>query len=82
MASLNKDYVYCIHNEIYVGRNSVVGVETRYGLGGLAIESRSGVEVFRTSPDRPWGPPTLVYSGYLLSFLGVKRPGCGVELPV
>jgi hypothetical protein len=23
-----------------------------------------GDEVFRTRPDRPWGPPSLVYNGY------------------
>jgi len=21
-------------------------------------------EIFRTSPDRPWGPPSLLYNGY------------------
>jgi len=36
---------------------------TRYGLDGPGIESRLG-EVFSTLPDRPWGPPSLVYSGY------------------
>jgi hypothetical protein len=24
----------------------------------------SGGEIFRTCPDRPWGPPRLVYNGY------------------
>jgi len=23
-----------------------------------------GGEIFRTRPDRPWGPPTLLYNGY------------------
>ena len=23
-----------------------------------------GVEIFRTCPDRPWGPPSLLYNGY------------------
>ena len=27
---------------------------------------------------RPWGPPSLVYSGYWSSFPGAKRPRCGV----
>jgi hypothetical protein len=26
-------------------------------------KSRWG-EIFRTRPDRPWGPPTLLYNGY------------------
>ena len=41
-----------------------------------------GDEVFRTPPDRPWGPPSLLlYNGYQVSFPGVKRPGCGVGHP-
>ena len=23
-----------------------------------------GGEIFRTRPDRPWGPPSLLYNGY------------------
>jgi hypothetical protein len=23
-----------------------------------------GGEIFRTCPDRPWGPPNLLYNGY------------------
>jgi len=38
-------------------------------------------EVFRTRPDRPWGPTNLLYNGYRVSFPGVKRPGRGVDLP-
>jgi hypothetical protein len=38
-----------------------------------------GGEIFRTSPDRPWGPPSLLHSRYRVSFPGVKRPGCGVD---
>jgi hypothetical protein len=36
---------------------------------------------FRTRPDRLWGPPSLLYNGYRVSFPGVKRPGRGVEYP-
>ena len=38
-------------------------------------------EIFRTCPDRPWGPPSLLYNGYRLSSPGVKRPGRGVDHP-
>jgi len=31
-------------------------------------------EIFRTRPDRSWGSPFLLHSGYLVSFLGVKWP--------
>jgi hypothetical protein len=38
------------------------------------IESRWG-EIFRTCPDRPWGPPSLLYNGYWV-FPGRRmRPG-------
>ena len=31
-------------------------------------------EIFRTLPDRPWGPPSLVYKGYRV-FPGDKAGG-------
>ena len=46
-----------------LGRDSSVGIATRYGLDGPGIESRWG-EIFRIRPDRPWGPPSLLYNGY------------------
>ena len=60
------------------GLGSVVVIATAYGLDGPGIESRWG-EIFRTSPDRFWGPPSLLYNGYRV-FLGVKvRPGCDAD---
>jgi len=35
---------------------------------------------FRTRPDRPWGPPSLLYDGYRV-FPRIKRPGRGVNHP-
>jgi hypothetical protein len=35
-----------------------------------------GGEIFRTCPDRPWGPPSLLYDGYRVFPGGIKRPGC------
>ena len=46
------------------GRDSPVGIATRYGLSGPGIE-------FRTRPDLPWGPPSLLYNGYRV-FTGAK----------
>ena len=40
-----------------------VGIVTRYGLEGPGIESGWG-EIFRTYPDRLWGPTSLLYNGY------------------
>jgi hypothetical protein len=36
---------------------------------------------FRTRPDRPRGPPTLLYNGYLIAFPGVKWPRHGADHP-
>ena len=59
-------------NEFFTfgGPGSVVGIATGYRLDGPGIESRWG-EIFRTCPDRPWGPPSLLYSGYRV-FPGLK----------
>jgi hypothetical protein len=34
-----------------------------------------GGEIFRTCPDRPWGPPSLLYNGYRVFPGGRMRPG-------
>jgi hypothetical protein len=44
------------------------------------IRGRGG-EIFRTPPDWPWGPPSLLYNGYRVSFPEVKGPVRGVEHP-
>jgi hypothetical protein len=41
-----------------------------------------GDETFRSRPDRPWGPPSLLYNVYRVSFPGVKRPGRGASHPI
>ena len=40
-----------------------------------------GGEIFRVRPDRPWGPSSLLYNGYRVSFPEVKRPGRVVDHP-
>jgi hypothetical protein len=56
------------------GSGSIVGIATGYGLDGPGIESRWG-EIFRTCPDRPWGPHSLLYNGYRVFPGGRKWPG-------
>jgi hypothetical protein len=56
------------------GPGSVVGIATRYGLDGPEKESRWG-EIFRTCPDRPWGPPSPLYNWYRVFPGGKERPG-------
>jgi hypothetical protein len=62
-----------------MGRESSVGIATRYGLDVPGIESRWG-EIFRTRPEWRWGVSSLLYNGYRV-FQGVKRPGRGVDHP-
>ena len=39
-------------------------------------------EIFRSCPDRPWGPSSLQYNEYRVSFPGVKRPGSWPPTPI
>ena len=49
---------------LYVlGRDSSLGIATRYGLGGAGIGSRWGRD-FPYPPDRPWNPTSLLHNGY------------------
>jgi hypothetical protein len=56
------------------GPGSVVSTVTGYGLDGLGIESWWD-EIFCTCPDRPWGPPSLLYNVYRVFPRGKERPG-------
>jgi len=38
------------------------------------IESRWG-EIFRTCPDQPWSPPSLLYNEYRVFSGGKEQPG-------
>jgi hypothetical protein len=62
------------------GRDSSVGIATRYGLGVQGIESRWGQDF--PHPSRPalesTQPPQTMGTG---SYPGVKRPGRGVDHP-
>jgi hypothetical protein len=62
------------------GRDSSVGIATRYGLDGPGIESRWGRDF--PHPSRPaLGPTQPLYNGYRVSFPGVKQPGRDVDHP-
>jgi hypothetical protein len=56
-----------------VGRDSC-GLEVRRSNPGAG-------EIFRSRPDRPWSPPSLLYKGYRSAFPGVKRSGRGFDQP-
>ena len=68
---------YCIK----MGRDSAVGIATRYGLDGPGVESRWVGEIFHTCLDRPWGPPSGLYSGYWV-FPGGKVAGAWRWQPI
>jgi len=63
----------------FMGRGSSVSIAPRYGLG-VRGSNPGGGEIFRIRPDRPWGPPSLLYNGYRV-FPEVKRTGRCVDHP-
>ena len=58
----------------FVDRDSSAGIATRHGLDCSGIDFRWRAEIFRTRPDRSWGPPSLLYKGYR-AFRGDKAAG-------
>ena len=67
-------YIASWYRTSAASRDSSVGIATRYGLDGQGIESWWGGEIFRTRPDRPCRPPSLLYKGYRV-FPGGKAAG-------
>jgi hypothetical protein len=64
---------FVIYSSELGGRDSAFGIAIRYGLDGPGIESQWG-EIFRSRPDRPWSPPSLLYNRYRV-FPGGKAAG-------
>jgi len=60
---------------LYCGPGSVVGIATGTGSTVRGSNPGGGGEIFRTFPDRPWGPPSLLYNGYRVFPGGKVRPG-------
>jgi len=64
-----------------MGRESSASIATRYGLDGLAIDSRWG----RDLPilcKQAWCPPSLLHNGYRVSLPGKKWSESGVDHPI
>jgi hypothetical protein len=40
-----------------------------------------GGEILCTGSDQPWGPPSLLYNEYQVSFLRVQQLGHGIDHP-
>jgi len=67
-------------HEYHVGRESVVGIATDYGLDGTEIKTRRGRDMPHKS--RPAvGPHSLLHNGYQFCSPGVKWPRCGFDHP-
>jgi hypothetical protein len=62
------------------GRDSSVGIATRYGMEGPGIESRCGARFSSLVQTVPGAHPASYTMG-TGSFPGVKRPGRGVDHP-
>ena len=62
--------------DIIRGPGSIINIATGYGLDG---SNPCGGEIFRTCPDRHWGPPSLLYNGYWRFSGGKERPVCDAD---
>ena len=51
---------------------SILRLATGWTVRG---SNRGGDEIFRACPDRPWGPPCLLYNGYRVFPGGKERTG-------
>ena len=60
-----------------IGPGSSVGIATDYGLDSPG-SNPSGTR-FSARPDRPWGPPSLIYIGYRVFPGGKVRSGCAAD---
>ena len=66
--------IFCSSYLYNVGRvaQSAQRLATGWTLRG---SNPGGGEIFHTCPDRPWGPPSLLYNGYRVFPGGKERPG-------
>jgi len=62
------------------GRDSAVGIATRYELDGPGIESRWGARFSAPVQNNPGAHPASYTMG-TVSFPGVKWPGRGLDHP-
>jgi len=71
-------------------RNILPGIESKFFsfpassllATGWTVQGSNprGGEIFRTCPDRPWGPPSFLYNGYRVFPEDQERPGRDADL--
>jgi len=61
-------YIY-----IYIEEETQISRATRFGLT-VRGSNTGGGDIFRTRPERPWVPPSILYSGYRV-IPGYKEAG-------
>src|SRR5215467_7877592 len=81
LCSVTAIYVtpFRVRLKFYCGRGSSIGIAIGYGRTVRGSNPGWG-EIFRTCPDRPWDPPSLLYNGYRV-FPGGKAAGRGAYHP-
>jgi hypothetical protein len=63
-----------------LSRTGIAQSVQRIATGWMVRGSNPGMgDFFRTCPDRPWGPLSLLYNGYRVTFPELKRPRRSVE---
>jgi len=66
-------WILCYHTFGLGDQDSTASIATRY--------QQDGPGIFHTCPDQPWGPFSLPYNGYWVSFPGVRQLGGGADQP-
>jgi len=63
---ITKNFTFVLGKALPLSRGpgSSVGIATELRAGRSEDWIPVEGEIFRTSPDRPWGPPSLLYNGY------------------
>jgi hypothetical protein len=80
-------FIFCLFYDAFAlsqltrgqGQLSRYSESLRVGRSGDQIPVED--EIFRICPDRPWGPLSLLYNEYRVSFPGVRRPVRGIDHP-
>ena len=72
---------FCYFQHTRVGQYSAVGITIHYRPDSMGTTSHGG-KIFHAHPDWSWGPPSLLYDGYRISFLGVKQLEHAVNHPL